>query len=627
MSSFYENRENNSASRKDVVISYDSEGLPYSRYGDDKWFVSEFDHLVQFNNLSGMFKRVVKSVVYDILQNPMLTSVKSVLNNVICGAVIFEKMIKECGGIDYTFLEDDSGFRRVIERGRLKNLRYKTWMNNIVFLSRLGQGGYIRKDIENSVVLAKYLAGDTTFTRQTMAIPENIASAYFGNAISVVEKYYPHRKNISDLYGIFLKEYYANKSSGFHTITCKRAALKKASSFELYEIELDLTGRWLSWLRGACYTVLAAFTGCRDGEIKSFNLSSYEERAYASIKIPILNGIDTKPNVGGVKRAVSWVTIPVASKAIELLWDAYEFARHMWLVEADRILHADEKERFVKGVNSLFITIPFSSSTKPVAGRQPIVSSLENFSRSVGYKSTSKDVEEFNLLNPTRTGELKVDEVLIPHPHAFRRTFAVYVVRNRLGSLLDLKYQFKHMNIAMTSWYSNQANVASYFDMQMDKELLAEISVENDIYIRDTLFYLYNEAETLAGPEGQRILELREKSPTTIYLSRKEISQQVEEGRLSIIEHPGGHCTNPKCDRVCDMTTCQYKVVTKEKALELVSVRERLIEKYRSLDQAKVNQPNILSKIYYEIRSIEKIFDEHEMDHDKISASISVSLL
>ncbi|MBF4318004.1 site-specific integrase, partial [Vibrio anguillarum] len=139
--------------------------------------------------------------------------------------------------------------------------------------------------------------------------------------------------------------------------------------------------------------------------------------------------------------------------------------------------------------------------------------------------------------------------------------------------------------------------------------------------------YIYNEAETLAGPEGKRILSLRANAKSTIYLSRDEIAQQVQEGRLSIIEHPTGHCTNPSCDRICDMTICQYKVVTKEKAIELEKMRDRLITKYTKMDEAKVNQPNILSKFYFEIRSIEKVLDEHNLSYVKFSADISVTLL
>lgn len=216
-------------------------------------------------------------------------------------------------------------------------------------------------------------------------------------------------------------------------------------------------------------------------------------------------------------------------------------------------------------------------------------------------------------MNPTRSGEIKVGDKVHVHPHAFRRTFAVYLVRNRLATLLDIKYQFKHMNIAMTSWYTNQANIASYLDMMIDNDLQDEIAGENKNYMTDVFYHLYNEAGTLAGPEGKRIKNLRAEGDSTIYLSKEEIRKQVEEGRLSIIEHPGGYCTNPDCDRICDMTVCQYKVVTIEKAKSLVTVRDKLIIKYKEIYSSGIDIPNIMSKIYYEIRSIEKILSEHNL--------------
>ncbi len=612
---------------EDVVISYDSERKPYSKYGDNAWFITEHNFKVSFDRLSGDFRAVVKDIVYRAVTDTSLRSCKSAVANIIEGAVVFQRSIWLCGGSDYSFLESELHYRKVIEKAKSRGLRYKTWKNNLIFLSWLKSCGYLKRELGQANKLAEYLAGGSTYSKQTMAIPENIASIYFRDAINVVEKFHPHRHKISELYEAFVTEYMAVQLYAKTNVQCRQAALKKVRGYRIYEIELDFSGIWLSWLRGACYIVLAAFTGCRDGEIKSLNLSSYEEKEYADIKIPILKGFDTKPNVGGVQRPVSWVTIPAAKKAIELLWDAFSFAREIWKETANTIVHADEKDRFLKDINSLFISIPSSVSTKPRAGRQAIDKSLKNYVKSIGYKATARDVKEFNLLNPTRIGELNEGEVLNLHPHAFRRTFAVYLVRNKLGSLLDLKYQFKHMNIAMSSWYSNHAHLAAYFDMMMDSELQAEIAEENNNYMTDTLYFVYNEAETLAGPEGKRILDLRANSTSTIYLSREEIAQQVKEGRLSIIEHPTGHCTNPRCDRVCDMTTCQYKLVTKDKALDLMQVRERLISKFYALTDAKVNQPNILSKFYFEIRAIEKVLEEHNISYSKFSADISVSLL
>jgi integrase len=611
---------------EEIIISYDSAGNPFSRYADNSWYITDRNFEISFRRLSGQFKSLVKEVIYRVINEPSLRSHKSMVDNTLASAAIFESCIKLSGGTDFYVLDTESSYRKVLEAAKSKGLRYKTWKNALTFLFRLKSYGYIKRDIGNADKLAVYLA-NSKYTKQTMAIPEKVASAYFSRALDIVEKYHPHRTQISELYKVFVTEYTAVQKYAKTNVQCRQAALEKVGRYDCSDIEFDYMGNWLSLLRGACYVVLAAFTGCRDGEVKSFNLLSYQEKEYAGMKIPILNGIHTKPNMGGVARAVSWVTIPAAKKAIELLWDSFDFARTIWKKRADKIEHPDKKQRFLNDVNKLFLTMPTNTAVNANAGRQAIDKSLRTFVKFVAYKATTEDVKEFNLLNPTRQGELKTGEILVPHPHAFRRTFAVFLVRNKLGSLLDIKYQYKHMNIAMSSWYSNHAHLAAYFDMMMDSELQAEIAEENNNYMTDTLYFVYNEAETLAGPEGKRILDLRANSSSTIYLSREEIAQQVKEGRLSIIEHPTGHCTNPRCDRVCDMTTCQYKLVTKDKALDLMQVRERLMNKFYALTEAKVNQPNILSKFYFEIRSIEKVLEEHNIPHSKFSADISVSLL
>lgn len=342
--------------------------------------------------------------------------------------------------------------------------------------------------------------------------------------------------------------------------------------------------------------------------------------------IPVLHGVHTKLNIAGVARKASWVTIPAVKDAIELVWCAYEFVREMWKDRATTLTHIDEQNKMIRDAENLFLSYS-PTATYAVAGRQAIDKSLKSFVKSTSYVASAKDIKEFELLNPTRKGELKLGEVLIPNPHCFRRTFAVYLVRNKLASLLDLKYQFKHMNIAMTSWYSNQANVAGYFDMMLDKELKMDIAQENHDFMTDTLYYIYNEAESLSGIEGKRIMSLRGEDKSSIYLSREEISQQVKKGQMSIIETPVGHCTNPQCNRICDMPECKYEVITKKTALSLVSKHQLLIHKFEQLVAHSVKMPNILSKIYYDIKSMEKCFDEHKITVKKFTHDINVTLL
>lgn len=63
------------------------------------------------------------------------------------------------------------------------------------------------------------------------------------------------------------------------------------------------------------------------------------------------------------------------------------------------------------------------------------------------------------------------------------------------------------------------------------------------------------------------------------------------------------------------MTTCQYKIVTKEQAESLIPIREQLITKYNVIATAGFDMPNITSKFFYEIKAIEQVLFEHHFDY------------
>lgn len=602
--------------KEDIIISFDSEGTPYSYYSSDKWVLWSLDKTISFSNFNGDFKSTIKNIIFNILNKKTLNSKKGLIHHLISGASTIANCIKEAGGSDYNFIDNDRNYRLFLEAAKKRKLKYKTWKNHFIFLKHSYEEGFINRTENDFEKLSVYLAPNGNHQTQAICLPEKVAAIYYGEALKFVERMYSYRHDISDSYSVFLNEYkrlYEKKVYSCNFSIRHHAMKKIQTDFHGLDISFDYGGIWLSRLRGACYMVIAAFTGCRDGEVKSFNIDSYQEKQYSGFTVSTLNGKHTKPNIGGVERPTSWVTIPSVKKAIELLWDAFKFIRDEWKVRANDIKHIDEKNNFLRDANSLFLTIPSKCRSNPKAGKQAISDSLKSFIKSINYRVTLDDVKEFNLLNPTRYEELKVGEVLRVHPHCFRRTFAVYIVRNKLASLLDVKYQFKHMNIIVTSWYANHANIASSFDMMIDLDLQEEIAGENKNYTADIFYYLYNDAETLAGPEGKRIKNLRTEGDTTIYLSKNEILKQIEDGRLSIIEHPGGYCTNPKCDRICDMTVCQYKVVTLDQTKSLVSTRENLIQKHNAMLASDIDMPNVISKIFFEIRSIEKVLSEHNI--------------
>ena len=495
---------------RDIVVSYDSDGNPYSYYVSDKWTIWSLNFNISFSMLTGTFKSSAKKIVYNLLNEVTLSSQKSAIENILSGAAIFARCITACGGSDFGFINNDHNYRVFLEEAKKRSLKYKTWKNHLIFVTHAQKEGIITRRIDNFEKLSIYLAPNGDTFSQAVCLPEKIASAYYSEALNLVEKLHPYRYQISATYD----EY----TSGYEIAIGKYSAVRTRIKYALgnlksapngLDITFDYSGAWLSRLRGACYIVIAAFTGCRDSEVKSFNIKSYQEKKYAGFTVSFLNGKHTKPNVGGVERQTSWVTIPSVKKAIELLWDAFGFAREKWLSRAAEIQHKDERNKVLNDVSNLFLTLPYTTANTPKAGKQSLAHSLRKFIRTVNYRADKEDVIEFDLLNPTRKGELKTGEILEVHPHCFRRTFAVYLVRNKLASLLDIKYQFKHMNIAMTSWYANQANIASYLDMMIDNELQDEIAGENKNYMTDIFYHLYNEAETLAGPEGRRIKNLR----------------------------------------------------------------------------------------------------------------------
>lgn len=276
------------------VISYCSQGKPYSYYNDDIWALLDRNSTVKFHMLEGGFKQAIKQIIYKlIVTNKVIVSERTYAGNWIEGAIACQKVIVAIGGDSYRYIESDKGYRRFISYAKTLKIKKKTWKNNLIILSKLYDMGFIDRKLESADMLAQELAHLSGETQQAMAIPEGIATAYIKASMEVVERYYPYRSNISKAYCDFV-----NAHSDFkEKYRCATTPSKKAKEVTSHNIpyedfSLDLSGVWLSWLRGACYVLIASFTGCRDSEIKSFNLDSYTEETYGDIPISILVALE-----------------------------------------------------------------------------------------------------------------------------------------------------------------------------------------------------------------------------------------------------------------------------------------------------------------------------------------------
>jgi hypothetical protein len=224
---------------------------------------------------------------------------------------------------------------------------------------------------------------------------------------------------------------------------------------------------------------------------------------------------------------------------------------------------------------------------------------------------------EFDKLNPTRKGGLELGGYLPKlSSHDFRRTFAVFLIRNKLGSIMSLKYQYKHLNEIMSQWYANNSELLRALDLKADTELQELVNESNILIMTEAAFEIFN-SPTLSGGEGERIDQERQKEQYSgnIYTTRKELERQVRAGNLSVVEHPSGYCFNPDCSRICSSeisnVICKHEAVTRGKALEKLPKRTRLISKFSNLLALGNTFNSIRNRLFVEIKAIEYTLQQH----------------
>jgi hypothetical protein len=126
----------------------------------------------------------------------------------------------------------------------------------------------------------------------------------------------------------------------------------------------------------------------------------------------------------------------------------------------------------------------------------------------------------------------------------------------------------------------------------------------------------------LSGGEGERINHERQKAQYqgSIYHSHKELERQIRAGKLSVVDNPTGYCFNPDCTRICSSeissVTCKHEAVTREKALEKLPKRTRLINKFNNLLVLGDTFNSIKNRLFVEIKAIEYTLKHHSISFE-----------
>ncbi|GAA6203930.1 hypothetical protein [Thalassotalea sp. SU-HH00458] len=634
----------------DTVITTRSDGLPRSRIYDETWIYSGQEaravgqpFKVSFKNIDLAYREGIQRALgvisdrYEVKHHQKTTC--SQIQRWKNGLIKIATALNSC---NWASLSDDnvfSSFTKQVVKGL--NKKSETTVDEVVTaIKKLHEYGLCMRLIDRNS-LRKFV--ELRPTKQHIAIPIGMYQPILASAIQLFELYQPFIHEIDRVMkeARLIREAEKNRkelSQKTASISQRTLIKTKLILHDIPDFKILLDGTVLNRILTNCSIVAIAFSGMRLGEMLSMSINSYKTVISGKDNdIPVIKGETSKGN-DGVPRVTTWQTHPVVKDALELAYGITEHLRNEYVSKVEQMVIAgelsnDDYQHALREINSAFIsTLPDKIDTRF------IISGMErrfndSFAES-GIVASQNDVEEFNRLNPTREGELKVGGKLPKlTPHDLRRTFAVFFKRYGFGSSATIKFQYKHQNINMSNYYANNAQLQAMEDILMDTELL-ELMEEEGIRMGVDIFdEIYNESDNLSGAGGDRIAQDKfEKLENghLVYMNRDEIERLVRNGTLSVVKLPtGGYCLNASCSRVCgigefpgEIKPCDHQVVTDKEAKKVLRQNKRLISSFRELNTGDTMMNSILIGMKHKIKRNEITIKKHDLNFEEFNDAI-----
>ncbi|MEZ9136127.1 site-specific integrase [Vibrio splendidus] len=555
---------------------------------------------------------------------------------------------------DWSTLEDRNVLKSFLRT--LKNCRFSYHQLTTVIstLSILTASGIIIAHIDGDKIYQQ--ASTPKKTQQHIALPPKMLQTILNHALSVIAAYHEYRHIISQV----MEAAYDIKRRGEagerlnfdrhsrkgKTLSMNRSAIEarvtkavKNIDHEIPDFRPDIKGLKLGEIMTSCIIVVLAFSGARIGEVLSFNKSNYKKITINGKEIIVLQG-ETSKSHNGKPKTTTWQSHPIALKALELAYDMMQSTRKCYEqkikdMEEEGNISKESIEHMRKQLNSSFITPSlFEQKSNNFTYINTINESIKRYLPGLGYKHTQEDIDTFDLLNPSREGQLALGRPFERiTSHTFRRTFAVFFVRYGFGSAQGIKFQYKHQNLNMSDYYANNAVLGKMNDLMLDTDLLDELKeagIELGIELYDDIF---NRSENLSGKQGEAIQKDRFKQleeGESVLMTLDEIEAHLRSGDFTIVQLPSGaYCTNATCDRLCgtmpfraEKTECEHKVVTDKGAKEVAKQRLRLIKKFRALNSGDQLKSSILAGLKIKIQIGESTLQVHNINYTAFTEEI-----
>jgi integrase len=504
-------------------------------------------------------------------------------------------------------------------------------------------------DQSTKQLATKYCCPTKNKADQFYAIPTRLMEKIYAKTIDYVEEFYPHRELLCELmielrHNYELGKQYVDKkidSGSWRWMNREtpdyRIEVNKYQP-QRYEtiIESFLIGTplekyivshvgkfsaWLTKIQTACYIVCAAFTGMRRSELYSLHADSFIQREFNGKTIYSLRSYQHKMTQGR-GQLTEWVTSPLTKKAIKLAEALSRDMRSQLLCSNNPMKHQE--------ASCLWLT----QSRKQQLPNVRFEGNLRSHFNSIALEAEAivdeQALEEFKLINPNcnplnADKRIIVGEVWPLTTHQFRRTFAVFVRRHNLCSVVAVKDQFKHLDVPTTDWYGEGSSAAHLKGIDSDHELKNLIlNVTNEV-TTDAFYRWYNSSEALYGKRGLEILKERTSIPKDLK-SWDEINEHVKAGRLNLVGTlhsyclAGYDCRMDKVTSPANCFKCENQLIDEEKAQNWINRHKWVSDQVLYLDSVGSLTSSKFSHYITQIRAAERVMHFFKISHDKFDS-------
>ncbi|WP_394153908.1 hypothetical protein [Vibrio maritimus] len=501
-------------------------------------------------------------------------------------------------------------------------------------------------NIFESQILSRKLCGKEK--QQLLVIPERLCNEIYGKAIELVNEAIPHKQLIAEIESTLQNNYLEGKrmlddkiNQGHTYAFLDKNGLIDKHKYALAIVDnqpseakdiinplanalptISLTTstefkRYLGQLISSCYIICGGFSGMRDSELDKLTPNSYYIDTFEGREYHMLQSHTFKL---GEKRE-TWVTASASKQAIELMTTL----TNQWRQE---VTYPDRKY-----TNSLWVNRTWRSQVPKLIKDWP--QRLSRFCKQFNIIVSEADYQECLESNP-RSLERVNTTVIVGQPwnmssHQFRRTLAFYCVKNRLGTLVALKQQFKHLYLAMTEWYTNGGKLASFRDLVVDNQIQQALDEVNAETTANKIFSQWHSEEQLSGKHGKAIIKMRGDIPY-IYSSWEIIYKAVKQGRLTLHGTVHSYC---KSGYDCDMdgvVTPQFcvdcgsgsSIIDKQQAEWWQKKHASLVSYMESDEEISVSER---SHYITQIRAAENVMTDFDMSFTPFEADLKVANL